>query len=346
MFARTTRFVNHSKRVLRNPTKFSNAFRISPTTNTASVSLRETMIPRQVSHRSMSIFTQKTKPLQSRLIVEETEPMSPKDKTKLSLILGGAAVVLGTVLFSGAATQSVDEFLATEDGRHQTQTYPTLVRERLFETYSYFAGGIAATAATAMALARSPGAVRFAAKSPMIFLIGSAVVSLGGMVGVSAVDKSNFGLKHLCYGAFVAGQGAAMLPIVIMAGPVVAQAASATAIMVGSLSAVAAVAPSDSFLWMGGGLTVGLGVVVASSLGRIFFPASSLLLNVSLYGGLTLFGGMTLYDTQRVAKAARVHTEAQFDPMRQSVSLYLNTINIFIRFVQIFAMSQGNNRRR
>ena len=52
--------------------------------------------------------------------------------------------------------------------------------------------------------------------------------------------------------------------------------------MVGGISAVAAVSPSDSFLWMGGGLTIGLGVVVGASLGRMFFPASNLLMNVSL----------------------------------------------------------------
>jgi FtsH-binding integral membrane protein len=180
-----------------------------------------------------------------------------------------------------------------------------------------------------------------------MFLIGSAIVSIGGMLGASGLDQQSASLaKHACFAAFVGGQGAAMLPIVFLAGPVVAQAASATALMVGSLSAVAAVAPSDSFLWMGGGLTIGLGVVVASSLGRIFFPASSLLLNISLYGGLSLFGGMTLYDTQRIAKHARELPATRFDPMRESISLYLNTINIFIRMVQIFGGGGGNNNRR
>ena len=63
-------------------------------------------------------------------------------------------------------------------------------------------------------------------------------------------------------------------------------------------------------------------------------------------GGLALFGGMQLYDVQRTAKAARLTPpDAVYDPMRQSISQYLNTINIFIRMVQILGMS-GNNRKR
>lgn len=155
----------------------------------------------------------------------------------------------------------------------------------------------------------------------------------------------------------------------MMGGPIVAQAASATGLLVGGVSAIGAVAPSDSFLWMGGGLTVGLGVVVASSLGRIFFPASNLLYTVSMYGGLALFSGMQLYDVQRTAKVARLTPpNVQYDAMRMCIGCvgalrafcriaslpqtltcrarqYLNTINIFVRMAMIFA-GNGNNRRR
>lgn len=65
-----------------------------------------------------------------------------------------------------------------------------------------------------------------------------------------------------------------------------------------------------------------------------------------LYGGLALFGAMQLYDTQKVAEKARTQTAAQFDPIADSLGLYMNTINIFVRFVQIFANSSNNNRRR
>lgn len=72
-------------------------------------------------------------------------------------------------------------------------------------------------------------------------------------------------------------------------------------------------APSEKFLYMGGPLAMGLGVVFVSSIGTMFFPASSAfgagLYSISLYGGLLLFSGFLLYDTQRIiAQAERYPT--------------------------------------
>ena len=50
-------------------------------------------------------------------------------------------------------------------------------------------------------------------------------------------------------------------------GPVISRAAAYTACVVGGLSATAACAPSDKFLYMAGPLSLGLGVVVVASLG-------------------------------------------------------------------------------
>ena len=52
---------------------------------------------------------------------------------------------------------------------------------------------------------------------------------------------------------------------------------------------------------------------------------------------------MMLYDTQRVMHKAR--TDEVYDPMTQSIAIYLNTINIFVRMVTIMASNQGNRRR-
>jgi hypothetical protein len=49
---------------------------------------------------------------------------------------------------------------------------------------------------------------------------------------------------------------------------------------------------------MAGPLSVGFGVVLAASIGQVFLPASPLLYNVVMYGGLAVFGGFTYFDTQ------------------------------------------------
>lgn len=67
-------------------------------------------------------------------------------------------------------------------------------------------------------------------------------------------------------------------------------------------------APNEKFLYMGGPLAMGLGVVFVSSIGTMFFPATTVLgaglHSVALYGGLLLFSGFLLYDTQRIIAQA------------------------------------------
>lgn len=100
------------------------------------------------------------------------------------------------------------------------------------------------------------------------------------------------------------------------------RAAWYTAGVVGGLSTVAACAPSDRFLYMGGPLAIGLGVVFASSVGSMFLPPTTALgaglYSMALYGGLLLFSGFLLYDTQRMVKKAEHHPQyavQKYDPI-------------------------------
>lgn len=107
-----------------------------------------------------------------------------------------------------------------------------------------------------------------------------------------------------------------------MGGPILLRAALYTAGIVGGLSTVAVCAPSDKFLYMGGPLAMGLGVVFVASLGSAFLPATTALgaglYSMSLYGGLLLFGGFLLYDTQRIVRKAETHPNyamQKYDPI-------------------------------
>jgi growth hormone-inducible transmembrane protein len=97
-----------------------------------------------------------------------------------------------------------------------------------------------------------------------------------------------------------------------------------TAGVVGGLSTVAMCAPSEKFLYMGGPLAAGLGVVFAASLGTMFLPPSTALgaglYSISVYGGLLLISAFLLYDTQKVVKKAENHplyAAVPFDPINQ-----------------------------
>lgn len=99
-----------------------------------------------------------------------------------------------------------------------------------------------------------------------------------------------------------------------------------TAGIVGGLSTVAVCAPSEKFLYMGGPLAIGFGVVFAASLGSAFLPPTTALgaglYSLSLYGGLLLFSGFLLYHTQHIVRAAEVHPRyaaVPYDPVNRQV---------------------------
>ena len=78
----------------------------------------------------------------------------------------------------------------------------------------------------------------------------------------------------------------------------------------------------------------------------MFFPPTTRLglslYSVSIYGGLVLFSLFMLYDTQRIVK--RAEQGVHYDPINEAISIYMNTINIFIRIAQILAMNGGKKK--
>lgn len=153
--------------------------------------------------------------------------------------------------------------------------------------------------------------------------------------------------KHAAWLGFNSFMGLTLAPLCLLGGPILAQAAVATGAALGGLSLVAMCSPSETFLYMGGVLGLGLGLVVLTSLGSAFLPVSAAargtLHVVSMYGGVALFGCFVLYDTQRVIRAAEV--QPVFDPINHSLALYLDAINMFVRIAQIMAFRDGQRRR-
>ncbi|ORY39002.1 hypothetical protein BCR33DRAFT_788453 [Rhizoclosmatium globosum] len=257
--------------------------------------------------------------------------------------LGGVAIdaALNSATASNAGVVTDFDTLATN----------SFVREYLSESFRYVGAALALTASSAFALHRSPSFQRAMARSPIAASIGGLVVTIGAMIGTMNTDPTNTVQKHVLFATFALAKGAMLSPLFFLNPAILARAGLYTAAIVGSLSFVAATAKTDRFLYLGGPLFAGLCVVALSSLGAAFLPASSVALpflhSLSLYGGLVVFGGFVLYDTQKVMAHGRLVSRGvqKRDTVNESIGIYLDFINIFVRMVQILAMGGSNKRR-
>jgi len=228
--------------------------------------------------------------------------------------------------------------------------WPEHVKARVRDTYMYFGGGLGLTAASAAACFRSPTIMNLVTKNGFLAFAGTLALLIGSSVVVRSIEyRPGFGAKQLAWMAHVGIVGAVIAPLCFLGGPLLIRAATYTAGVVGGLSAVAMCAPSDRFLYMGGALGMGLGAVFMASIGSAFLPPTTALgaglYSLSVYGGLVLFGAFLLYDTQRIVKSAENHPNdgvKAYDPVNHSISIYMDTINIFIRIAMILA---GNRKK-
>lgn len=228
--------------------------------------------------------------------------------------------------------------------------WPEHVKARVRDTYMYFSGGLGLTAASAAACFRSPTIMNLVTKNGLLAIAGTIALLIGSGAVVRSIEyRPGFGAKQLAWMAHAGIVGAVIAPLSFLGGPLLIRAATYTAGVVGGLSAVAMCAPSDQFLYMGGALGMGLGAVFMASIGSAFLPPTTALgaglYSLSVYGGLVLFGGFLLYDTQRIVKSAENHPYygvQAYDPVNHSISIYMDTINIFIRIAMILA---GNRKK-
>lgn len=104
--------------------------------------------------------------------------------------------------------------------------------------------------------------------------------------------------------------------------------------MMGSIAFVGATAKQEKYLYLGGPLLAGLGMVVVSGLAPLVLPvtAARTLMwteRIWLYGGLAVFGGFVLYDVQKILHHARMAQRGliQKDTVNESIHLELDFLN-------------------
>lgn len=263
------------------------------------------------------------------------------------IIAGGAAVGIGALCYYGLGISS--EIGAIE----KSIVWPQYVKDRIRSTYLYFAGSIGLTAMSAVTVSRSSVLMNLMMKNSFLAIGATFAAMIGaGMLVRTISYELSPGSKHLAWMLHAGVMGAVVTPLTLLGGPLLIRAAWYTAGIVGGLSTVAMCAPSEKFLNMGAPLGVGLGLVLASSIGSMFLPPTSAfgagLYSVAFYGGLLLFSIFLLYDTQKVIKRAEtypVYGIQKYDPIDACLGIYTDTLNIFIR-VAIMLANSGSSRKK
>ncbi|KAK4047276.1 carnitine O-acetyltransferase yat1 [Microbotryomycetes sp. JL221] len=276
-------------------------------------------------------FTQRMQPnaVKSRSVVTSTLPgqASPVDWTSVATRVGIAAVA-AIGLHMGLNRETRDSLSPYE-------------ASYLNDTFKWTGGGLLITALTAKGLHSSGVATRIMSSNPWLVMGAGLVAGIGSML---MVYNTQPGPAHTAaWALFSAVQGATLSPMFFLNPAVLSRAGLYTLGAVGGLSYVGATAKNEQFLWLGGPLMAGLGVLICASLAPMLMPRMSLrtlstIENVTAYGGVALFSGMILFDVQRVLKTAELAQRGLVtrDPVRQSVSLILDVINLFTRIVQSF----------
>jgi growth hormone-inducible transmembrane protein len=207
------------------------------------------------------------------------------------------------------------------------------IQARVQNSLAYFGGGLSLTGLS-IALFRNTA---LAYANPLLLFIPT----IGALLGTMFLNYQTQGpLKHAAWGTFCGLEGLALSPLINMAGmPIVFNALVATGAMMGLLGAYAYNTPTHDFLSWSGGLTIGLCGLIGVSVVNMIWP-SPILTSLALYGGLMLFGGFVLYDTQKLVHNAS--HKASWDPINESIGIYLDAIIIFQKFLLIFM----NNKKK
>eukprot|EP00055_Hartaetosiga_balthica_P000015 m.135454 g.135454 ORF g.135454 m.135454 type:complete len:317 (+) comp10021_c0_seq1:131-1081(+) len=283
-----------------------------------------------------------SRPARSAFVDGATTAAASSSNTRKYIIsaLAGAGVI--TIGFMGS---TVVQGMAQAGTLHDNAIWPQYVRERVANTFGAFAYGTATTAAFTVLLFKA-GAMNVFARSPFISMIaGFGALVLTSSI-VRSIDNSDVIMKYAALTAFNAAVGFTISPLLVLGGGLLVRAAMMTGGIVGSLALVAANAPSDTFLMWGGPLAMGLGGICIANIASIFVPsvaAASVLYSISLYGGLVLFSGLCLYDTAVIIDKAKVMPNGKYDAVGESISIFMDAVNIFIRIATILS---GGNRKK
>lgn len=170
--------------------------------------------------------------------------------------------------------------------------------------------------------------------SPIIGGIGGIALILGISFLPQEFAQTRLGMMF----SFAALEGFTLAPMIaqsmaINPGALVMALLGTGAVFAG-FTAMSLVAKRGAMLKFGGPLIGSvLAIIVLQIAGWIFPALAPIAHSISLYGGLGIFSLLIAWDTQRMIESAQ---EGKKDVVGDSLSMFLNVINIFIRLLSIF----------
>src|SRR5712671_2292328 len=216
------------------------------------------------------------------------------------------------------------------------------LRAHMQRVYSYMAGGLALTGIVAYAAAAS-GFYQSIAGTPLIWIV--MLAPLGFVLTISfGIQRMSAGTATLLFWLYAAVMGLSLGGIfLVFTGESIARVFFITAATFGAMSVYGYTTRSDlsgfgSFLMMGL-----IGLVIASVI-NIFVGSSALQFAISIIG-VIIFVGLTAYDTQRIREMyleADTGEIASKKAVMGALALYLDFINLFMIFLQLFGQRRDN----
>lgn len=246
------------------------------------------------------------------------------------------------------------------------------LKQFIKRTYKWTGLGI--TSSLGLSLAGSYFPQLYASTSPGVFLGSCALLSIGGAIGVvmgkykihrqlvnlkgdnsnklyfnkpdqvEILYSTNSTIRTLSYGSVLVGNGLLCIPLFVMLPNAVLPAFIASASVFGGSTWYAMKSkPGELDSWtpvLYGGLSGMVGVSLLGLGSQLFFGHNwfgDMTHMISLYGGIPLFTGLIAVDTQ---KAIEKYQQGEPDHLGCSTELYLDFINLFVRFVEIISKLQ------
>lgn len=256
------------------------------------------------------------------------------------LLLGGSAVIGGASVCVVGMRHDVLDVEVSSLAR--SVIWPQYIKDRVTSTYLYFGLGLGATAGTMVLTRNVVGLHNLIARRPILGMVGliGAQIAINGVQHSLAYTPENMMLKHALAIGLYGMIGTLLGPLLHLGGPIVSRAAMYTGSLVGGLTLAAVTAPSEHYLQYSGPLMMGFCVVAAATVATAFMKPSGALgggmYAIAVYGGVVLFSALLLYQTQSVIKRCEMtHMYGEYDPISNSIGLYMTAINLFVRILNI-----------